>query len=132
VAFASGDVHSATFLAGNIVYQTTQALLNAKDEGEDVDVLNDATVLMDIVTSYFTETDQTFLKEYEAIQKDRKKATILDDKNQLLRYEPGIDRGMDAAFRHRELRAMFRSMCRVGKMTRIDSPSAEWNPEVST
>lgn len=127
---SGGDVGSATFLAGNIMYQTTQALLQA-GEGEDMDILNDAVMLMDSVTSYFTEKDPTFTKEWQAIQKSRQGAKVQDDKGNLHPYQPGFDTSQDADFRWREMRTMFRSMCRLGKMTRVESPSAAWEPVVA-
>lgn len=129
-ATSGGDVGSATFLAGNIMYQTTQALLDAED-GDDLDILNDAVMLMDSVTSYFTEKDPTFTIEWHKIQAARLKATILDEKGAVHAYQPGFDTTADADFRWREMRAMFRSMCRLGKMTRVESPSASWDPVVA-
>jgi hypothetical protein len=127
---SAGDLGNATFQAGNIMYQTTQAILQAED-GQDMDILNDAVMLMDTVTSYFTDSDPVFVKEWAAIGEARRKATIRDEKGNAFAYEPGHDNQLDAQFRWRELRAMFRSMCRIGKMTRVDSPNAEWTPAVT-
>lgn len=129
MAYASNDVGSATFLAGNIIYQATQRLLAERDP-EDGEVLDDAVLLMDAVTSYFTEDDAVFAKESAAIQKARQGAKIRGEDGKLYPYEPGFDANLDTAFRFKELKAMFRSMCRVGKFTRVEAPSAEWKPQV--
>lgn len=129
MAYASPDVHSAAFLAGNIIYQATQRLFDAENDG-DLDVLNDAAPLMDVVTSYFTESDPVFLAEMEKITAARKAAKVKGEDGRVYPYEPGFDKAMDADFRFKELKAMFRSMCRVGKFTRIESPSATWEPKV--
>lgn len=129
MAYASPDVHSAAFLAGNIVYQATQRMLDS-DDGRDLEVLDDAVLLMDVVSSYFTENDPQFAVESQRINEARKAARIRGEDGKLSPYEPGYDKHLDADFRFRELKAMFRSMCRVGKFTRIESPSAEWKPQV--
>lgn len=117
MAYASPDIGTPRFLAANVVYQATQALLGGDDAG-DTDVLNDAVLMMDAITSYYTESDKEFAKEWKKVQEDRAKAP----------YAPGEDRSQDDGFRWRELKAMFRSMCRVGKFERQESPSAEWEP----
>lgn len=122
MAYTSNDIASLTFLAANVIYQTTGRVMDAEDE-EDADILNDAVLMMDVVSSYYTELDPVFAKEWQSIQKDR-----LDPKK--APYAPGQDRAQDDGFRWRELKAMFRSLCRMGKFVRIDSPSAEWKPEV--
>lgn len=132
MAYASNDIGSRRFLAANVIYQTTGKILDADDEG-DADVLNDAVLMMDVITSQATmgdmdfggthKPDPVFLKEWQAIQNDRKDPRKAP-------YAAGQDRAQDDAFRWRELRAMFRSMCRQGDFARVDSPSAEWTPEV--
>lgn len=120
----SNEIGSLRFLAANVIYQATQRILEAEDGG-DSDILSDAVLLMDVVSSYYTEKDQAFAKEWAAIQKDR-----LDRAK--APFAPGEDRAQDDGFRWRELKAMFRALCRSGAFVRIDSPSAEWNPKVAT
>lgn len=120
MAYASPDIATPRFLGANVVYQATQALL-AGDDSADADVLNDAVLMMDVITSYYTERDALFAAEWKAIQDDRKNPEKAP-------YGPGEDRGQDDGFRWRELKAMFRSMCRVGKFERMESPAAEWEP----
>lgn len=127
MAYTSDNVGSATYLAGNIIYQATQRLMESKPE-EDTDVLDDAVLLMDVVTSYFTEDDPKFRTEFEAIAEARKNAKVKGEDNKLYPYEPGFAKNLDDAFRYKELKAMFRSMCRAGKFTRVESPTAEWKP----
>lgn len=122
MAYNSNDIASLTFLAANVIYQATGRVMDAENE-DDADILNDAVLMMDVISSYYTETDAQFAKEWRQIQADR-----LDPKK--APYLPGVDRAQDDGFRWRELKAMFRSLCRAGKFVRIDSPSAEWKPEV--
>lgn len=117
MAYSSSDIGSLRFLAANVIYQATGKLLNAEDEA-DADALHDACMMMDVVSSYYTENDPLFAKEWAAIQADRLKAT----------WVPGQDATQDLGFRWRELKAMFRSLCRKGTFVRIDSPSAAWEP----
>lgn len=119
MAYASTDIGSLRFLAANVIYQATGAMLGAEDES-DGDILHDACLMMDVVSSYYTETDEDFAKEWDTIQAKRAKAP----------YAPGQDQSQDLGFRWMELKAMFRSLCRKGTFVRIESPSVEWNPKV--
>lgn len=119
MAYASTDIGSLRFLAANVIYQATGAMLSAEDE-RDGDILHDACLMMDVVSSYYTEKDADFAKEWQAIQKDRAKAP----------YAPGQDQTQDLGFRWRELKAMFRALCRQGTFVRQESPGAEWIPKV--
>lgn len=122
-AGSGGDIGSLRFLAANIIYQATSSLLRP-DTGDEADrgVLDDASLMMDVVASYHTEKDDDFKTEWAGIMADRKKA------------EASLTRGMELdpsvveAFRWRELRAMFRSLCRKGTFVRQDSPNAAWDP----
>lgn len=124
MAYTGGDIGSLRFLAANVIYQATQALLRP-DTGDEADrgVLDDASLMMDVVSSYHTEADHEFKTEWAAILKDRRQA------------ESTLTRGMELdpsvveAFRWREIRAMFRSLCRKGTFVRQDAPNASWDPE---
>lgn len=123
MAYTGGDIGSLRFLAANVIYQATQALLRP-DTGDEADrgVLDDASLMMDVVSSYHTEQDSEFKAEWAAILKDRRQA------------ESTLTRGMELdpsvveAFRWREIRAMFRSLCRKGTFVRQDAPNASWDP----
>lgn len=115
MAYASTDIGSLRFLAANVIYQCTQAMLQASDE-KDADALHDACMMMDVVSSYYTEEDGEFKQEWQAIQNARGKA----------KWAPGEDQGQDLGFRWMELKAMFRSLCRKGTFVRIESPAAPW------
>lgn len=119
----SGDIGSLRFLAANVMYQATGRLL-ASGDAEDRGVLDDAVLLMDVVSSYDTENDEKFQEEWTSIKKDRAKVEKA--------MKPGeeLDPSVLEAFRWRELRAMFRSLCRSGKFVRKDSESATWEPTV--
>lgn len=121
-AAPGNEIGTLRFLFANVVYQGTQALLNAEDE-QDADVLNDMVLLGDAIASYLTESDSLFVKEWSAIQKDR-----LDPKK--APYAPGEDRGQDQGFRWRELKAMIRSMARMDQLVKHASASVEWTPQV--
>lgn len=123
MAYNSTDIGSLRFLAANVIYQATQSLLRP-DTGDEADrgVLDDASLMMDVVSSYHTEADADFKTEWAAIVKDRRAA------------EASLTRGMELdpsvveAFRWREIRAMFRSLCRKGTFVRQDAPNATWDP----
>lgn len=123
MAYTGGDIGSLRFLAANVIYQATQALLRP-ETGDEADrgVLDDASLMMDVVSSYHTEQDSDFKAEWAAILKDRRQA------------EANVPRGMELdpsvveAFRWREIRAMFRSLCRKGTFVRQDAPNATWDP----
>lgn len=123
MAYNGADIGSLRFLAANVIYQATQSLLRP-DSGDETDrgVLDDAALMMDVVASYHTETDQKFKEEWGKIVEDRQTA------------QKGLARGLELdpsvneAFRWRELRAMFRSLCRAGKFERQESPNAGWDP----
>ncbi len=119
MAYQTTEIGTLRFLAANIIYQATQGLLGARDE-QDSDILDDAVLMMDVVSSYLTEGDEDFEKEWRAVQEDRTEA----------QYAPGEDRGQDQGFRWRELKAMFRSLCRNNQFVQHASASVEWKPEV--
>lgn len=123
MAYNSSDIGSPRFLACNIIYQATQALL-AGDDQSDRGVLDDAVLMMDVVCSYFTDKDNVYAQEMAGVKKDRDASKAAVPRGQELAPE------VLEAFRWREMKAQFRSMCRVGKLERMESPSAEWVPEV--
>lgn len=122
MAYSGADIGSLRFLAANVIYQATQSLLRP-DTGDEADrgVLDDASLMMDVVSSYHTELDPEFKTEWANIVKDRRNA------------ETGLARGMELdpsvveAFRWREIRAMFRSLCRKGTFVRQDAPNTTWD-----
>lgn len=118
MAYESSDIGSLRFLAANVFYQATNGLLAADDE-KDSDIWDDAVLLMDVVSSYLTETDPEFQPEWEAIQRDRANP-------RKAQWAPGENRAQDAGFRQRELKAMFRSLCRQNQFVRHASATAEW------
>lgn len=115
------DISSLHFLAANVIYQATNGLLAADNE-EDRGILDDAVLMMDVVSSYDTETDPKFAVEWQAIQ-DRRK-----------RIAESIPKGQEAApevletLRWAELKAQFRSLCRAGRFVRQSSPGSDWKP----
>lgn len=117
----NGDITTLRFLAANVIYQATQGLLNAQDE-KDTDILNDAVLMMDVISSYLTEQDPIFATEWAAIQRDR------NDRSKAP-YASGEDRDQDQAFRWRELRTQFRSLCRKNQFVQHASASVEWKAE---
>lgn len=76
----------------------------------------------DVISSYYTEQDPIFATEMEVIRRDRKQAQANTPKGQEL------DPAMVESYRWRELKAMFRSLCRQGTFVRQESPKAEWKP----
>lgn len=122
---AGGDIGSLRFLAANVLYQATGGLL-APDSGDDADrgILDDAVMLLDVISSYHTQEDAKFLAEMEDIRVDRKAAMKAVPNGQELAPE-AMER-----FRWRELKAMFRSLCRAGTFVRVDSPGSSWKPEL--
>lgn len=119
----NGDIGSLRFLAANVMYQATGRLL-ASGDAEDRGVLDDAVLLMDVVSSYDTENDEKFQQEWASIKQDRAKV------EKALKLGEELDPSVLEAFRWRELRAMFRSLCRSGKFVRKDSEAAIWEPTV--
>jgi hypothetical protein len=123
LSYQTGDIASLRFLAANVIYQATQALLRP-DTGDEADrgILDDACMMMDVISSYYTETDPKFTVEINAIRSDRTKAQST--------LKPGLelDPAILESYRWREIKAMFRSMCRQGNFVRQESPSAEWIP----
>jgi hypothetical protein len=116
-----GDIASLRFLAANTVYQATQALLRG-DEATDRGVLDDTVLMLDVIGSYYTEQDPAYATEMSQIRQDRESA--LSKVPRGLELEPSeLER-----FRWRELRAMFRSLCRQGTFVRLESPEASWDP----
>lgn len=120
-----GDIGSLRFLAANTIYQATGALL-APNSGDEADrgVLDDAVMLMDVISSYYTEDDKKFQGEVAAIKKDREAA--------MAKVAGGRELAPEVleAFRWRELKAMFRSLCRAGTFVRVESPGSSWKPEL--
>lgn len=122
MTYNGADIGSLRFLAANVIYQATQALLRP-DTGDEADrgVLDDASLMMDVVSSYHTEQDDDFRKEWQTILQDRRQA------ESTLKRGMELDPSVVEAFRWREIRAMFRSLCRKGTFVRQDSPNATWN-----
>ena len=88
--------------------------------GEQLDLDNES-LWEDVLTSSFTEIDPDFQEEWQAIQDHRKKTGWKEDE----------DESADLAYRFREIRAMTRSACRRGVLTRSESPTIEsWAPKV--
>src|SRR5688572_10641086 len=81
-------------------------------QGETPD-LDAETLWCDVLTSSFTEQDRDFEKEWTAIQADRVATG----------WQENFDEAKDLAYRFRELRAMTRSACRRGILTRLESPT---------
>ena len=123
MSYGTSDIGSLRFLAANVIYQVTGKLLQG-DDASDRGALDDAALLMDVISSYHTETDDKFAAEWGRIQEDRRAALA------------AVPRGMELApeeaekFRWRELRAQFRSLCRKGTFVRQEAPTAEWVPGV--
>lgn len=117
----SGDIGSLRFLGADVIYQLTHAMLSGDDES-DRGALDDAVLLLDVVSSYQTEKDPIFTAEAAAIREERLAAL------------KGLSKGMELApstqesFRWRELKAMFRSLCRQGVFVRQESQETEWRP----
>ncbi len=76
MSYAGGDIGSLRFLAANVIYQATGALLRP-DTGDEADrgVLDDATLMMDVIASYHTEKDPSFATEWQGIQEDEPRPT---------------------------------------------------------
>lgn len=119
----NGDIGSLRFLAAHDIYQLTVKLLQSDDEA-DRGALDDAVMLLDVLSSYYTDDDDRFKKEMQGILEDRRKAT-----NALARGME-LDAATQEAFRWRELKAMFRSLCRQGVFVRQASQESEWIPQV--
>jgi len=120
---SGNDIGSLRFLAANVVYQATGKMLNSEDEA-DRGVLDDAVLMMDVISSYYTEEDPDFAHEMDEIKKDRLKAES--------HLKPGLelDPSVLEGLRWRQLKAMFRSLCRKGTFVRIDPPVKEWVPNL--
>lgn len=125
MTYAGTDIGSLRFLAANVIYQATGALLRP-EIGDEADrgVLDDSVLMMDVLASYYTEQDPQFAAEWTRIVKDREKA--MAGLKEGFELEPSVTE----SFRWRELKAMFRSLCRKGTFVRQESPSAEWKPTV--
>jgi hypothetical protein len=123
VSYASNDIGSLRFLAANVIYQATGALLKP-ESGDEADrgILDDAALMMDVISSYHTERDQEYVREAQAIARDRQTAI------KALRPGMELDPAVLESLRWRELKAMFRALCRGGTFVRQESPSAEWKP----
>jgi hypothetical protein len=122
MSYGSPDIGSLRFLSANVIYQLTQKLLNSED-AEDRGALDDGVLLMDAISSYHTEKDKEFAAEMQAVEEARRKSSAS--------VKPGheLDPSVLETYRWRELKAMFRSMCRQGIHVRQESPSTEWVPE---
>lgn len=121
MTYTGGDIASLRFLAANAIYQLTQATLHGDDES-DRGALDDAVLLLDVISSYQTENDDKFGAEVTKIHEERQTAAS--------KLRPGEELAPATleAFRWRELKAMFRSLCRQGVFVRQESPEAEWKP----
>lgn len=124
MSYSTNDIGSLRFLAANVVYQTTGAMLRP-ETGDEADrgVLDDAVLMMDVISSYYTEKDPQFATEWKRISQERRSAEA--------QVKPGmeLEPSVLEAFRWRELKAMFRSLCREGTFVRRESPEAEWKPK---
>lgn len=125
MSYAGPDIASLRFLAANVTYQATGALVNG-DEESDRGVLDDAVLMMDVISSYYTDRDDLFKLEWSSIQEDRKKANAHVKRGEEL--APETLEGL----RWRELKAQFRSLCRQGVFVRQESTKSEWIPEVKS
>lgn len=117
------DIGTLKFLAANCIYQLNQSLMMG-DDSEDRGALDDAVLLLDVVSSYQTEKDANFHREMQAIVRDRQAA------KQALKPGMELTPELLEGFRWRELKAMFRCLCRQGTFVRQESPNATWKPEV--
>lgn len=82
----------------------------------------------DVLTSSFTEVDDKFQDEWAGIQENRKTYRYSDG---TIGWQADYDEAVDLAFRFQEFRAMVRSACRKGILTRHESPTIEeWKPKV--
>lgn len=86
------------------------------DSGQDGACLDDEALWADVLTSFHTERDPHFKEEWAKILQDRKSAA----------YANGEDAAQDLNFRMREMKAMVRSMCRQGILTRLAAPKTTW------
>lgn len=121
MAYEQKDISSVRFLAANIVYQLTGRMMGGGN-AEDADAADDAALLMDMVSSYFTESDPVFHKEWAIIQAAR--ASDLERG-----YLPGEnDPAKDLDYRFREMKAMFRCLCRKGQFVDLAPPKTTWEP----
>lgn len=121
MAYEGNELGSLRFLAGNLMYQVTARMMQGGNQ-EDIDALDDATLLMDVISSYYTEKDKKFKEEWVAIQQARQEALEAG-------YLPGEnDPAKDLDFRFRELKAMFRSLCRSGVFVELAAPKTTWEP----
>lgn len=125
MTYTGGDIGSLRFLAANVIYQATGALLRP-ETGDEADrgVLDDMVLMLDLVSSYHTETDSKFGAEWAKIQGDRQKA------QGSVKAGLELDASVLEGFRWREGKAMFRALCRAGKFERQESPEAQWVPQV--
>lgn len=125
MSYGGQDIGTLRFLAANVVYQATGALLKP-DSGDEADrgVLDDMVLMLDMVSSYYTENDEKFAAEWRQIHEDRRKA--MSALKPGFELEPAVLEG----FRWREGKAMFRALCRQGTFVRQESPAAEWVPTV--
>lgn len=121
MAYDAAEVGSLRFLAGNLMFQLTKEMLANGDDGHDADVLDDASLLMDVISSYYTEKDEQFQKEWARIEARRTQMIEEDG------YVPGEHRDGDVDLRMRELKAMFRSLCRKGTFVFQEPESAGWD-----
>jgi hypothetical protein len=97
-------------------------------QSEEAPDLDSETLWADVLSSSFTEQDDAFQDEWQKIQEARRTHKYQDG---TIGYQENYDEGVDLGFRFRELRAMVRSACRKGILTRYESPTIEeWKPKV--
>lgn len=97
------------------------------ESGEAPDLDSEA-LWADVLTSSFTENDSDFQAEWQLIQDNRKAHQYADG---TIGWQADYDEGVDLSFRFQEFRAMVRSACRKGILTRHESPTVkDWNIQV--
>lgn len=120
MAYADEKVASVAWLAGNVFYQLTQRMFQGVSDGTDLDAMDDAAILMQIATRYYTSQDADFVDEWAQIMEERE-AAMRDG------FQPEVHRRKALELRAKEIDAMFTSMVRMGQLAYQEPEASPWD-----
>lgn len=106
------DVGSLRYLVGNFYLGMNKVLTDGRRDDLNLDV---EALYAEAITSYFSDDDPVFAKEYKEADEELKGKRA------------GVDPKVDLAWRLRQIRACYRAACRNSILTKEATPVSKWN-----